>query len=204
MTSNSNSALDSQAKILLASSSPYRKQLLQRLGLNFECQSPQVDESQQPNESVEQMVIRLAKLKAQALVTHYPNHIIIASDQSASLAGQPLGKAGQFDQALQQLQAQQGQKVTFFTSLALYNPRTQDYLTALDQTHVQFRQLDNDRLSAYLKAEKPYDCAGSFKSEGLGVMLFNAIETQDPNALIGLPMIQLVHLLEKVGVPLPA
>lgn len=190
-------------QILLASSSPYRRQLLEKLGLTFSCESPDIGESALERENVREMVERLSLKKAQALVHQHPNKIIIASDQSASLNDQALGKPGSFEKAFEQLKAQQGQVICFYTGLVVYNPHDQTYLSALDITKVHFRKLSDQQIRNYLLAEQPYDCAGSFKSEGLGITLFSKIENQDPNALIGLPLIELVNLLSQVGLNLP-
>lgn len=190
-------------QILLASSSPYRRQLLGKLGLTFNCESPYIDETAHEQETVREMVERLSLKKAQALAHQHPNKIIIASDQSASLNDQALGKPGSFEKAFEQLNAQQGQVICFYTGLVVYNPHDQTYLSALDITKVHFRKLSDQQIRNYLLAEQPYDCAGSFKSEGLGITLFSKIENQDPNALIGLPLIELVNLLSQVGLNLP-
>lgn len=189
--------------IILASSSIYRQQLLNKLGLPFSTSSPDIDESPRENESVSQMVARLSIEKARAVAEQEPNHIIIASDQSASLNNQALGKPGNYQAAFKQLQTQQGNSIRFYTGLAVYNPLTQDILTAMDITDVVFRQLSDTQIHNYLMAEQPYDCAGSFKSEGLGICLFERIVSEDPNALIGLPLIQLVSLLNQIGLSLP-
>ena len=190
-------------QILLASGSPYRRQLLEKLGLTFSCESPSIDERQHDQEGVREMVERLSLLKAQALVSQHPNTIIIASDQSACLNNQALGKPGNFENAFAQLKAQQGQIIYFYTGLVVYNPNNQTYLNALDITKVHFRRLSDQQIRNYLLTEQPYDCAGSFKSEGLGITLFSKIENQDPNALIGLPLIELVSLLSQTGISLP-
>lgn len=190
-------------RILLASSSRYRQQLLKKLGLAFDCISPDVDESRHTNETVQNMVARLSLAKAQTIAHHYPDAIVIASDQSASLKGQALGKAGDYQTAFEQLKSQSGQTIDFYTGLVVYNPADQDFLQAMDHTQVCFRQLNDTTIHNYLMAEQPYDCAGSFKSEGLGICLFKSILSQDPNALIGLPLIQLVNLFEQIGISLP-
>lgn len=189
--------------IILASSSHYRKQLLDKLGLTYTCISPLIDESRRASESIPQMVARLARSKAQAIAKTHPHAIIIGSDQSASLNHQALGKAGEYHLAFEQLRAQSEQCVDFFTGLAVYNPTNQSFLESIDHTQVCFRQLNDTTIHNYLIAEQPYDCAGSFKSEGLGICLFKRIQTQDPNALIGLPLIQLVSAFETMGISLP-
>lgn len=190
-------------QIILASSSIYRQQLLAKLGLSFSCTSPDIDETPLPDENIIDMVMRLAHSKAEAIIKQHPNAIIIASDQSASLDNKAIGKAGNFNNALNQLKSLQGKTIDFHTGLTVYNPANQEYLKALDTTKVHFRNLSEQQLENYLLTEQPYDCAGSFKSEGLGIVLFSKIETQDPNALIGLPLIKLVELLDEIGLKLP-
>lgn len=195
--------LTNTTQIVLASSSTYRQQLLAKLGLSFNCVSPNIDETPQHSENIADMVMRLSLTKAETIVKQHPNAIIIASDQSASLENKAIGKAGNFNNALNQLKSFQGKTIDFYTGLAVYNPINQQYLTALDTTKVYFRNLSEQQLENYLLAEQPYDCAGSFKSEGLGIVLFSKIETQDPNALIGLPLIKLIELLDEIGLKLP-
>lgn len=191
-------------QIILASSSPYRQQLLQKTGLNFHCESPEINEQPHPNEKIEQMVARLSAEKAKIIATRHPDAIIIASDQSASLKnGQPLDKPGNYENAFAQLKAQRGQTINFYTGLVVYDPNSQQYLNDLDITKVSFRNLTDQQIHHYILTEQPYNCAGSFKSEGLGITLFSKIETLDPNALIGLPLIKLVSLLSQIGITLP-
>jgi len=192
--------------IILASTSPFRQQLLKKLQLPFTTAKPQIDETPQPNESVKQMVSRLSLQKAQAVATNLPktqNSLIIGSDQSASLNEQPLGKPHTFDKALAQLKAMQGKMVTFYTGLCVIHTQTGQTFQAMDITQVHFRQLSPHTLATYLEIEQPFDCAGSFKSEGLGITLFKAIQTQDPNALIGLPLIELTSIFQQLGYELP-
>lgn len=188
---------------ILASSSIYRQQLLTKLGLNFKSLAPKVDETRYPGEPIEQMVMRLSLNKAKTVAKQEPEALIIASDQTASLNEQAIGKAGNYQSAFNQLKNQSGQTIVFYTGLAVYNPANQTYLSAMDTTLVEFRQLTDTQIHNYLMAEQPYDCAGSFKSEGLGVCLFKRIQTQDPNALIGLPLIMLTQLLDQIGISLP-
>lgn len=195
--------LTNTTQIVLASSSTYRQQLLAKLGLSFNCVSPNIDETPQYSENIADMVMRLSLTKAEAIVKQHPNAIIIASDQSASLDNKAISKAGNFNNALNQLKSFQGKTIDFYTGLAVYNPINRQYLTALDTTKVYFRNLSEQQLENYLLTEQPYDCAGSFKSEGLGIVLFSKIETQDPNALIGLPLIKLIELLDEIGLKLP-
>lgn len=188
-------------KLVLASSSPFRRALLEKLQLDFETASPDVDETPQEGESIEDMVKRLAEAKAVALSDQFPDALIIGSDQSAALHGQVLHKPGNFEKALEQLRAASGQSITFFTGLCLYNTATQTAQTLCDPFVVKFRQLTDDEIVHYLKKEEPYNCAGSFKSEGLGISLFESMFGNDPNSLVGLPLIELCRLLRKNGMP---
>lgn len=189
--------------LLLASSSPYRRELLARLRLPFVCASPDIDESHRANESAVGLVQRLAEEKARALAADYPGHLIIGSDQVAVLNGKILGKPHTFERAREQLSAASGSCVTFLTGLSLLNSST----GVCQVDHVPFtvhmRTLDQASIERYLQAEQPYDCAGSFKAEGLGVSLFQATEGCDATSLIGLPLIRLVDMLIKEGVQLP-
>lgn len=189
--------------LLLASSSPYRRQLLDRLRLPFVCASPDIDENQRPHESATALVKRLAQEKAMALATRFPDHLIIGSDQVAVLGDQILGKPQTFERALQQLSTTSGKSVTFLTGLALYNSQTGRCQIDYVPFTVHMRVLDQARISRYLHAEQPYDCAGSFKAEGLGVSLFRSTEGPDATSLIGLPLIRLVDMLMEEGVALP-
>ncbi len=186
--------------LVLASSSPYRAQLLAKLGLAFETASPDVDETPLPDEPAEQLVARLAQAKAQAIAPHYPEALIIASDQVAVLNNQILGKPGHHENARRQLKAASGAKVTFLTSLALLNSRSGHVQREVVPFSVYFRPLTESQIENYLLAEQPYQCAGSFKSEGLGISLFERLEGDDPNTLIGLPLIRLIHMLENENV----
>ena len=211
--------------ILLASSSIYRRQLLAKLGLKFDWHAPQVNEQAHPGESALALVERLAREKAQALAAQYPDHIIIGSDQVAVLntgacdekrsvseplerAGSPsdlpvpstqqiLGKPGNYDNAVAQLHACNGRTVTFYTGLAVYHPATETKDSLVSPFEVGFRELSDSEIKAYVELEKPYDCAGSFKSEGLGISLFKFMRGDDPNSLIGLPLIELLALLRR-------
>ena len=186
--------------LVLASSSPYRAQLLAKLGLAFETASPDVDETPLPDEPAEQLVARLAQAKAQAIAPRYPEALIIASDQVAVLNNQILGKPGNHENARRQLNAASGAKVTFLTSLALFNSRSGHVQREVVPFSVYFRPLTESQIENYLLAEQPYQCAGSFKSEGLGISLFERLEGDDPNTLIGLPLIRLIHILENENV----
>lgn len=189
--------------LLLASSSPYRRELLTRLRLPFICSSPDIDESHRPGEAALELVQRLAKEKAQALASEFPDHLIIGSDQVAVLGGQILGKPHTFERALAQLSAASGSSVTFLTGLALLNSSTGQYQLDCVPFTVHMRELNQASITRYLHAEQPYDCAGSFKAEGLGVSLFQATEGCDATSLIGLPLIRLVDMLIKEGVQIP-
>lgn len=189
--------------LLLASSSPYRRELLDRLRLPFVCASPDIDESRRPNEPAIDLVTRLAREKAMALAEQFPDHLIIGSDQVAVLGEQILGKPHTFERALEQLKASSGNSVSFLTGLALFNSRTGQCQVDCVPFTVHMRQLDDARISRYLHAEQPYDCAGSFKAEGLGVSLFRSTEGADATSLIGLPLIRLVDMLMNEGIELP-
>lgn len=189
--------------LLLASSSPYRRELLARLRLPFVCSSPDIDENHRPGESAIELVKRLAEQKARALADSYPDHLIIGSDQVAVLGEQIIGKPHSFDKAREQLLAASGTSVTFLTGLALLN--SQSGLCQVDYVPftVHMRTLDQERIERYLHAEQPYDCAGSFKAEGLGVSLFQSTEGPDATSLIGLPLIRLIDMLLAEGVQIP-
>ncbi|MGQ7274548.1 Maf family protein [Marinobacter sp. V034] len=187
--------------LLLASSSPYRKALLERLRLPFTCASPDIDETALPSESAETLTLRLAEQKARALANEYPRHLIIGSDQVALLPnGQILTKPGHYDAAFQQLQASSGQAVTFLTGLAVLDAESGKVQRTCETFKVHFRPLSATDIEHYLLTEEPYDCAGSFKMEGLGINLFSRFEGRDPNSLIGLPLIALIDLLHALDV----
>ncbi len=191
--------------LILASSSPFRKELLNKLGLAFSCYSPDVDESRNPGETPEQLVYRLAQDKAREVAKSHQG-LIIASDQIATLQDglgvddQILGKPHTHENAIKQLTECSGNTVTFMTSLCLLNTNSGNIQTIVEKFKVNFKQLSFKQIDTYLKKEQPYNCAGSFKSEGLGISLFSALEGNDPNTLIGLPLIQLIQLLENEGV----
>ncbi len=190
--------------LLLASSSAYRKQLLEKLQLPFTYASPDIDESILPNEDASTYVERLAIEKAKALQSDFSEHIIIGSDQCAVLDvnGQQriLGKPHSFENAVQQLSDCSGQKVTFLTGLCCFNSHTKKTLSIVEPFTVHFRELTEAQIRRYIEQEMPLDCAGSFKSEGMGIRLFSALEGRDPNSLVGLPLIALVDILEQHGV----
>jgi len=189
--------------LLLASSSAYRRELLTRLRLPFTCASPDIDESQRPGEAAIELVKRLAEEKARALAGHHPAHLIIGSDQIAVLDGRILGKPHGFEKAREQLLAASGTRVSFLTGLALLNSQTGECQVDCIPFSVQMRSLTVERIERYLHAEQPYDCAGSFKAEGLGVSLFQSTEGPDATSLIGLPLIRLVDMLLVEGVQIP-
>lgn len=188
--------------ITLASSSVYRRELLSRLGLEFACHSPDINETPLPGESPLIMANRLARQKAVA-VAERCHGLIIASDQVACLGDQILNKPGGPARAREQLQACSGRSVMFYTSLALLNTATGRCQIGVDTSEVGFRCLSAEQIERYVEREQPYDCAGSFKVEGLGISLFTHVRGEDPNALIGLPTIRLVQYLDNEGVVLP-
>ena len=190
-------------KLILASSSPYRRALLERLELPFMCAAPDIDETPLANETPEQLTRRLARDKAFALARQYPEHLIIGSDQVLLLDNLPVSKPGTHALAVAQLQRCSGQTVRFTTSLCLLNSATGQHQLASEPFDVSFRQLSRDSIERYLHKEQPYDCAGSFKMEGLGVTLFSALRGDDPNSLIGLPLIRLCEMLRNEGIDLP-
>ncbi|RTE87799.1 septum formation inhibitor Maf [Lysobacter sp. N42] len=186
--------------MVLASSSPFRKALLKTLGLAFETYSPDIDETPLEHEDPKELVLRLAAAKAHKVAAVYPNAIIIASDQVAVCEGKILGKPGNHENALKQLSLFQGKRVSFFTSLTVLNSETKEQESDIDEVEVTFRTRSQKELEHYIKQEQPFNCAGSFKCEGLGISLFEKIESSDPNSLIGLPLIKLTTMLEHAGV----
>jgi septum formation protein len=186
--------------IVLASSSPFRRELLSRLGIEFSSHSPDIDESARPGEAPEAMVLRLAESKARAVAKLHPDALIIGSDQVATIDGEILGKPGRHERAVEQLMQASGKRVSFLTSLCLFNSATQAVQLAVEPFHVVFRELTREEVESYLHKEQPYNCAGSFKSEGLGICLFQRMEGDDPSSLIGLPLIRLVDMLRNEGV----
>jgi len=187
-------------KLILASSSPYRRILLERLGLPFAMVSPLVDETPQPNERPAETAVRLAEAKARAVAAAHADALIVGSDQVADLHGMIVGKPRDPAHALEQLQAMRGSTIVFHTGLALLNSRTGRCQTALVDVASTFRTLDDAALTAYLEREQPYDCAGSVKAEAMGITLFTRIASDDPTALIGLPLIRLTDMLLAEGV----
>lgn len=189
--------------LVLASTSPFRKMLLEKLGLTFTTASPQIDEGRQADEPPEALVQRLAQEKARAVAPTHLKSLIIGSDQVACIGGEILGKPGTPERALEQLRMASGQIVAFYTGLCLHNAATGHSQARCERFWVHFRNLNDDQIKRYLEREKPYNCAGSFKSEGYGISLFRRLEGDDPNSLIGLPLIRLVEMLEREGIHLP-
>lgn len=187
-------------EIILASSSPYRKQLLERLRLEYRCLSPDIDEEIEPGEDARIYVRRLAHAKAEAIAQRHPGAIVIGSDQCAVRDGEILGKPGSHAAALRQLQQARGKMVTFHTGLCVMQLASEFEAIEDVPFSVEFRDLSDAQLEHYLRVEQPYDCAGSFKAEAYGICLFNRLQGDDPSALIGLPLIRLVALLERAGV----
>ena len=182
--------------LILASSSPFRRQILDKLQLDYNCISPDIDESAFENEAPERLVARLAVEKAKKIAETEHDSLIIGSDQVAVLEGEVLGKPHTHENAVKQLQKLSGHRVTFLTGLALVNSSTGHIQSETVPFDVVFRTLSDAMIEKYLHAEKPYNCAGSFKSEALGIVLFDKLEGEDPNTLMGLPLIRLVRLLE--------
>ena len=189
--------------LILGSTSRYRRELLERLRLPFEVAAPEVDETPLPGESPRELALRLAAAKARAVAQMHPGAVVIGSDQVADLAGEPLGKPGQHERAVQQLREMRGQTVVFQTALAVVCVATGFEQVDLAPVEVKFRDLSDEEIERYLRAEQPYDCAGSAKSEGLGIALLDAIHSDDPTALIGLPLIRTCRMLRAAGLVLP-
>jgi len=187
-------------QIVLGSTSPFRREILGKLGLPFDCAAPNVDESPLSGETPQQLVARLAEQKAKAVAPNHPNSLIIGSDQIAILDGNILGKPGNHANAVEQLSRASGNSVTFLTGLCLYNSGSGQTQIEAVPFIVHFRPLSSRQIENYLEKEQPYNCAGSFKSEGLGISLFEKLEGDDPNTLIGLPLIRLIKMLEIEGV----
>ena len=188
---------------MLGSSSPFRKELLGKILDQFETHSPDIDESPLEVESPKDLVLRLALKKAEAVATVYPDALIITSDQVSVANGKINGKPGEFTKAFEQLKQSSGSMVTFLTSLCLYDSLTGKYQLEVEPFNVHFRNLSDTQIRRYLEKESPFNCAGGFKSESLGIALFNKMEGNDPNALIGLPLIKLVSMLNKQGIQIP-
>lgn len=187
-------------RIVLASSSPYRRELLARLRLQFDTKTPGIDETALHGESAGATALRLAQAKARAVSGEFPRALVIGCDQVAELDGACLGKPGSHDNAVAQLTAMRGRIVVFHTAVALLNSGTGTLQTADVPTTVHFRKYEDAEIERYLVAERPYDCAGSAKIEGMGIVLVERVESTDPSALIGLPLIQLATMLRHEGV----
>lgn len=188
--------------LILGSTSRYRRELLERLHTPFTVVGPEVDETPHPNEAPRALALRLALAKARAVAALHPDAVVIGSDQVADLNGTPLGKPGNHERAVLQLQRMSGHTVVFQTAVAVVCAATQFEQVDLAAVKVQFRHLSNAEIEAYLRTEQPYDCAGSAKSEGLGIALLEAIGNDDPTALIGLPLIRTCRMLREAGIPL--
>lgn len=187
-------------RIVLASTSPYRRELLQRLRLPFDVLAPRVDEATLPAEAPRTTALRLARAKAEEVAARAADAIVIGSDQVADVGGTALSKPGSHEAALEQLERMQGRTIVFHTALAVFDAARGNALVDCVPTSVRFRRLSRVALETYLRAEQPYDCAGAAKIEGLGIALVEAVESDDPTALIGLPLIRLTAMLEELGV----
>ena len=187
-------------QLILGSSSPFRAELLTKLGLEFITASPDINEDGLEGEQAIKLVQRLAEQKARKIAEAHPNALIIGSDQVAVLDGQILGKPGNHQNAMKQLSAASGKAVNFLTGLALYNSQTKRMQSLVEPFEVSFKQLSEQQIDFYLKQEQPYQCAGSFKSEGFGISLFSKLNGDDPNSLIGLPLIRLIDMLNVEGI----
>lgn len=188
-------------RLVLASTSAYRRQLLERLGFAFECASPGVDESPLPAETPADTARRLATLKARSVAARFADALIIGSDQVAAIGEQRLGKPGNRANAVRQLRSLSARAAEFHTAVSLLDAATAQLWTRVVLCRVRFRRLDEAQINAYLDREQPFDCAGSAKSEGLGIALIAAMETEDPTSLVGLPLIALTELLGQAGMP---
>ena len=191
-----------QRPLILASTSRYRRELLQRLRLPFEVHSPDVDETPRPGETPEALARRLALSKANTVAARFPDAVVIGSDQVADLAGEALGKPGDHARATAQLRRMRGQTLVFQTAVAVVCEASGFVQQDIAPVRVVFRDLSDDAIEHYLRAEQPYDCAGSAKSEGLGIALLEAIDSDDPTALVGLPLIRTCRMLRAAGVEL--
>lgn len=192
----------SSRKLILGSSSKYRKALLDRLSIPYTVQAPDVDETPLSGEAPQALAQRLALAKARAIAQLHPGSVVIGSDQVADLHGEPLGKPGNHERAVAQLRRMRGQTVIFQTALAVVCEETGFCQTDLAAVRVRFRDLNDAEIENYLHAEQPYDCAGSAKSEGLGIALLEAIDNDDPTALVGLPLIRTCRMLRAAGIDL--
>jgi len=197
-------ALNKWPDLILASGSPYRRELLRRLNYPFECLSPDIDESPRHGEGPGDLVLRLARAKAAKVAQAHPAAVVVGSDQLAALGNQILGKPGDHETAVRHLSACSGKSVVFLTAVCVRHNNAEFEETHIDTTTVNFRVLSDTEIEAYLNADEPWDCAGSFRSEGLGSALFKSIENVDPAAIIGLPMIWLSSSLRHAGLPILA
>jgi septum formation protein len=188
--------------LVLGSTSRYRRELLERLRVPFEVASPDVDETPRPGEAPRELALRLALAKARAVAAQHPRAVVIGSDQVADLDGQPLGKPGNHERAVAQLQSMRGRTVVFQTAVAVVCQETGFEQVDLAPVRVRFHALSDAEIEAYLRAEQPYDCAGAAKSEGLGIALLDAIDNDDPTALVGLPLIRTCRMIRAAGVKL--
>jgi septum formation protein len=194
--------LNASRPVVLGSSSRYRRELMERLQIPFSVAVPDVDETPHAGETPRNLALRLALAKAHAVAQLHPEAVVIGSDQVADLVGQPLGKPGEHARAVQQLRQMRGKTVIFQTALAVVCLSTGFEQVDLAEVRVVFRDLSDEEIEAYLQAEKPYDCAGSAKSEGLGIALLESIDNDDPTALVGLPLIRTSRLLRQAGIKL--
>lgn len=191
-----------QPELILGSSSPYRRELLERLRIPFSVVSPKIDETPKADETPPETALRLALEKARHIAQSHPNALIIGADQVATVNGEQIGKAGGFDKALAQLQMMRGKTALFHSALCLYDARSGTYQLENIITKTTFRDLPDEELAAYLRIEQPYDCAGSAKVEALGITILEKVESDDPTALVGLPLIALTGMLRAAGVQL--
>ncbi len=199
MTAHPQPTVPTRRPLVLASTSPYRRQLLERLRIPFEVANPHVDETELPGESPESLCLRLAIAKAEAVAARYRDALIIGSDQVALLDGRALSKPGDHANAVAQLRAMRGRTITFLTAVAVHDAASGRTLSRTVPTDVAFRDYTDADIERYLALDQPYDCAGSAKSEGLGIVMIRSLRGDDPNALIGLPLIAVVDLLAEHG-----
>ncbi len=191
-----------QPELILGSSSPYRRELLERLRIPFSVVSPKIDETPKADETPPETALRLALEKARHIAQSHPNALVIGADQVATVNGEQIGKAGGFDKALAQLQMMRGKTALFHSALCLYDARNDSYQLENIITKTTFRDLPDEELAAYLRIEQPYDCAGSAKVEALGITILEKVESDDPTALVGLPLIALTGMLRQAGMRL--
>ena len=201
MTSSADTYATSPPPLILGSTSRYRRELLERLQLPFEVHAPQVDETPRAGEPPENLARRLALAKARAVAARYPQAVVIGSDQVADLEGEPLGKPGTHERAVEQLRRMRGRTVIFQTALSVVCLARGFEMSDLAAVKVRFRALSDAEIDTYLRREEPYDCAGSAKSEGLGIALLESIDNDDPTALVGLPLIRTARMLRAAGLP---